>query len=90
MVVVWCVVVRGTDGANAQHDDLVNYHFFANGIAGKIGDGRRRGVGMLLASPETRILCRGPVAQWIRHRPTEPGIVGSSPTGVMCSPSLHF
>ena len=24
----------------------------------------------------------GPVAQWIRHRPTEPGIVGSSPTGV--------
>ena len=25
----------------------------------------------------------GPVAQWIRHRPTEPGIVGSSPTGVM-------
>ena len=26
---------------------------------------------------------RGPVAQWIRHRPTEPGIVGSSPTGVI-------
>ena len=25
----------------------------------------------------------GPVAQWIRHRPTEPGIVGSSPTGVI-------
>ena len=24
----------------------------------------------------------GPVTQWIRHRPTEPGIVGSSPTGV--------
>ena len=24
----------------------------------------------------------GPVAKWIRHRPTEPGIVGSSPTGV--------
>ena len=24
----------------------------------------------------------GPVAQWIRYRPTEPGIVGSSPTGV--------
>ena len=24
----------------------------------------------------------GRVAQWIRHRPTEPGIVGSSPTGV--------
>ena len=26
---------------------------------------------------------RGPVAQWIRHRPTEPGIAGSSPAGVM-------
>ena len=26
---------------------------------------------------------RGPVAQWIRHRPTEPGIVGSNPTGVI-------
>ena len=25
----------------------------------------------------------GPVAQWIRHRPTEPGIAGSSPAGVM-------
>ena len=25
---------------------------------------------------------RGPVAQWIRHRPTEPGIAGSSPAGV--------
>ena len=24
----------------------------------------------------------GPVAQWIRHRPTEPGITGSSPAGV--------
>ena len=23
----------------------------------------------------------GPVAQWIRHRPTEPGIAGSSPAG---------
>ena len=27
---------------------------------------------------------RGPVAQWIRHRPTEPGIAGSSPAGVIC------
>ena len=27
---------------------------------------------------------RGPVAQWIRHRPTEPGIVGSSPTRIIC------
>ena len=25
----------------------------------------------------------GPVAQWIRHWPTEPGIAGSSPAGVM-------
>ena len=25
----------------------------------------------------------GPVAQWIRHRPTEPGIPGSSPAGVI-------
>ena len=25
----------------------------------------------------------GPVAQWIRLRPTEPGIAGSSPAGVM-------
>ena len=34
----------------------------------------------------------GPVAQWIRHRPTEPGIAGSSPAGVIfafgnCRPS---
>ncbi len=27
--------------------------------------------------------CSGPVAQWIRHRPTEPGIAGSSPAGVI-------
>ena len=26
--------------------------------------------------------CNGPVAQWIRHRSTEPEIVGSSPTRV--------
>ena len=25
----------------------------------------------------------GPVAQWIRHRPTEPGIAGSSPARVI-------
>ena len=32
----------------------------------------------------------GPVAQWIRHRPTEPGIAGSSPAGVIFSTSaLH-
>ena len=29
----------------------------------------------------------GLVAQWIRHRPTEPGIVGSSPTKVMVCPT---
>ena len=28
-------------------------------------------------------LSSGPVAQWIRHRPTEPGIAGSSPAGVI-------
>ena len=27
----------------------------------------------------------GPVAQWIRHRPTEPGIAGSSPAGFIWS-----
>ena len=25
------------------------------------------------------------MAQWIRHRPTEPGIAGSSPAGVICN-----
>ena len=32
------------------------------------------------------------MAQWIRHRPTEPGIVGSSPTGVMhtCDTVVSF
>ena len=33
----------------------------------------------------------GPVAQWIRHRSTEPEIVGSSPTRVILfSKSIHF
>ena len=32
----------------------------------------------------------GPVAQWIRHRPTELGIAGSSPAGVMYCPSTHI
>ena len=27
------------------------------------------------------------MAQWIRHRPTEPGIAGSSPAGVIIAPS---
>ena len=30
------------------------------------------------------MLLRGPVAQWIRHRATGPGIVGSSPTRIIC------
>ena len=29
------------------------------------------------------VLVDGPVAQWIRHRPAEPGIAGSSPAGVI-------
>ena len=29
------------------------------------------------------LISHGPVAQWIRHRPTEPGIAGSSPAGVI-------
>ena len=29
-----------------------------------------------------------PVAQWIRHRPTEPGIAGSSPAGGMTNTEL--
>ena len=32
----------------------------------------------------------GPVAQWIRHRPTEPGIAGSSPAGVICFVSSQY
>ena len=30
-----------------------------------------------------QVVSAGPVAQWIRHRPTEPGIAGSSPAGVI-------
>ena len=29
----------------------------------------------------------GPVSQWIRHWPTEPGIAGSSPAGVISPPA---
>ena len=32
----------------------------------------------------------GPVAQWIRHRPTEPGIAGSSPAGVISHTLLQL
>jgi hypothetical protein len=31
----------------------------------------------------------GPVAQWIRHRPTEPGIAGSSPAGVIFAAAVN-
>ena len=32
---------------------------------------------------EMRGIASGPVAQWIRHRPTEPGIAGSSPAEII-------
>ena len=35
------------------------------------------------SSDGCRPMPSGPVAQWIRHRPTEPGIVGSSPTRII-------
>ena len=38
------------------------------------------------SSTQRAYLTSGPVAQWIRHRPTEPGIAGSSPAGVI----FHF
>ena len=31
------------------------------------------------------VVAIAPVAQWIRHRPTEPGIAGSSPAGFIWS-----
>ena len=33
-------------------------------------------------------MASAPVAQWIRHRPTEPGIAGSSPAGVLLPADL--
>ena len=36
-----------------------------------------------LSGPLAALMAQGPVAQWIRHRPTEPGIAGSSPGGVI-------
>ena len=36
------------------------------------------------------IIARGPVAQWIRHRPTEPGIAGSSPAGVIPTGCFNY
>ena len=32
----------------------------------------------------------GPVAQWIRHRPTEAGVAGSSPAGVMICRQMNL
>ena len=32
----------------------------------------------------------GPVAQWTRHRPTEPEIAGSSPAGVNATNTVEF
>ena len=32
---------------------------------------------------DASVVTFGPVAQWIRHRPTELGIAGSSPAGVI-------
>ena len=47
----------------------------------------RRGLGSTKTSLKENVrssaTIEGPVAQWIRHRPTEPGIAGSSPAGVM-------
>ncbi len=45
------------------------------------------------AAPALMSLCtalHGPVAQWIRHRPTEPGIAGSSPAGVIAVQRWYF
>ena len=38
------------------------------------------------AARRQQLQASGPVAQWIRHRPTEPGISGSTPAGVICAP----
>ena len=45
-------------------------------------------VGRLRPTPAAQashghITITGPVAQWIRHRPTEPGIAGLSPAGII-------
>ena len=41
-------------------------------------------------SATCRCCCSGPVAQWIRHRPTEPGIAGSSPAGVIFASQQYY
>ena len=57
---------------------------------GRLGTASLRQLGLVIASPQAKLSMRctqspGPVAQWIRHRPTEPGIAGSSPAGVIYS-----
>ena len=54
---------------------------------GKCAYGGREGLrelGSLLLVLTILLRPEGPAAQWIRHRPTEPGIAGSSPAGVIC------
>ena len=41
------------------------------------------GAGRILGYLLKNLVNIGPVAQWIRHRPTEPGIAGLSPAGVI-------
>ena len=43
---------------------------------------RHRSLALSFAIERRLIKIQGPVAQWIRHRPTEPGIADSSPAGV--------
>jgi hypothetical protein len=49
---------------------------------GQVYCGSRRAPGVHFDT-EFVVWLLGPVAQWIRHRPTEPGIAGSSPAGVI-------
>ena len=55
---------------------------------GKCAYGGREGLrelGSLLLVLTILLRPEGPVAQWIRHRPTEPGIAGSRPAGVIAT-----
>ena len=49
-------------------------------LAGAVACAAGFGIGHLQVS----VFQMAPVAQWIRHWPTEPGIAGSSPAGVIC------
>ena len=82
-------------GGNTSHYTTTDHavQLFMNVTRGHtLGWGNPRTVVALLSVPTSlrMLLCRqsrciaaGPVAQWIRHRPTEPGIAGSSPVGVI-------